>query len=217
MIEGRKKMKKRDIPGTGYEKTKNKILETATELFALKTLNAVSMRDIANAVGIRAGSIYNYYESKDALMDDIMSCLEKGYRHYIEWVAGMNAEAETLEELIDNLFNEEFMKGHDPMGCFRITIALKEQHRVESARNCVYELFYGLSISSIKADFDRLIAKGVVSPIDTKTISTLIMFCVMAGNEIRMYDFIGKKPPLDCSETYSCLKKIIHTILRHSY
>jgi len=49
--------------------TKTKIFDMALRLFANSGVENVSMRDIANAVGVRAASIYNYFASKDQLVE----------------------------------------------------------------------------------------------------------------------------------------------------
>jgi len=205
----------RKIPGAVYDnETKNKILDTATELFAQKGLGAVSMRDISNAVGIKTSGIYYHYDSKDALMEDILSRLEGGYRHYFAWLTRMNEKAETLEELMDNMFNKEFIEMRNPIGCLGMSLAMKEQHNNESARRLVFELFYGYSIRVMGEHFDRMVEKGVIPPSDTKTVATLFMVSVLAGNDIRVHEYAGTKPPIDCAGMYRDLRKLITETLR---
>lgn len=48
--------------------TKLKIFESAAELFAKEGYHAVSMRQIAKNVDIKAASIYNHFESKEAIL-----------------------------------------------------------------------------------------------------------------------------------------------------
>ncbi len=52
--------------------TKERILWEALELFAKQGYEAVSMRDIGAAVGIRESSIYKHYAGKQAIMDAIV-------------------------------------------------------------------------------------------------------------------------------------------------
>lgn len=52
--------------------TKEKIAYEALTLFSTKGYNAVSVRDIARAVGIKESSIYNHYKSKQAVFDAIV-------------------------------------------------------------------------------------------------------------------------------------------------
>ena len=52
--------------------TKARILEKALELFSAQGYDAVSVGDIAKAVGIKAPSLYNHYPSKRAIFDAIV-------------------------------------------------------------------------------------------------------------------------------------------------
>ena len=207
-------MTDRKIPDPGYDsKTKNNILEEATKLFAIKGFGAVSIRDIAKAAGIKESTIYYHYDNKDALLADIMARFERGYRHYFDWLKDANRKAESLDELMGNMFNKEFLEMLDPAGCFGMSLALKEQHSNESARQSVFELFYRHSVESMKTDFDRLVEKGVIPPSDTKTIATLFMSCVMTMNDMRIHEYMGTKPPVNCLEVYGDLKKFITNAL----
>ena len=49
--------------------TKTKIFDAALRLFAAQGVENVSMRDIADAVGIKAASIYNHYSSKEQIVE----------------------------------------------------------------------------------------------------------------------------------------------------
>ncbi|MCL2129135.1 MAG: TetR/AcrR family transcriptional regulator [Treponema sp.] len=49
--------------------TKTHIFNTALRLFATSGVENVSMRDIADAVGIKAASIYNHYINKDQIVE----------------------------------------------------------------------------------------------------------------------------------------------------
>lgn len=207
-------MPRREIPRFNYDnETKNNILDASTKLFALKGYGCVSMRDIAKAVGIKTSSIYYYYESKDALIEDVFSRFEKGYKHYFDWLSDVNSRADTLEEIMENMFNKEFVEMHDPIGCLGMSLVIKEQHNSESARRRVFDLFHKYSIISLKADFDKLIEKGLIPPSDTKTISMIFMFFVMVCNDIRIHEYAGKEQPFDCSEMYNGLKTFITSVL----
>lgn len=53
-------------------KTKDKILIEALSLFSVSGFSAVSVRDIAKAVGIRESAIYKHYKNKQQLFDTIV-------------------------------------------------------------------------------------------------------------------------------------------------
>ena len=54
------------------EDTKQRILEKSLELFSTKGYDAVSVGEIAKAVGIKAPSLYNHSPSKQAIFDAIL-------------------------------------------------------------------------------------------------------------------------------------------------
>ena len=50
------------------------IRANAIELIALHGFGAMSLRQLARSCGLQAGSLYNYYRSKDELLLDLISC-----------------------------------------------------------------------------------------------------------------------------------------------
>jgi len=54
------------------ETRKKEIIKTATMLFKEKGYSAVTMRDIAKALGIKAASLYNHINSKQHILRDII-------------------------------------------------------------------------------------------------------------------------------------------------
>ena len=54
------------------EKTKQKILEVAVDLFSQKGFSGVSIREITRNVGIKESSLYNHFQSKDDILTQIL-------------------------------------------------------------------------------------------------------------------------------------------------
>ena len=59
------------------ETTKQRILEEAVRLFAKEGYEAVSVDQIAKAVGIKAPSLYKHYKSKRDIFDQILREMER--------------------------------------------------------------------------------------------------------------------------------------------
>ena len=57
--------------------TKERILQTALELFAHKGYEAVSVSDIAGALGLTKGALYRHFESKRAIFEAILARMEQ--------------------------------------------------------------------------------------------------------------------------------------------
>lgn len=66
-------MNKKANPGIQKRKrgieTTNRILEISAELFANKGYDAVSIREISEAAGIKESSLYNHFSSKDNILE----------------------------------------------------------------------------------------------------------------------------------------------------
>lgn len=60
--------------------TKQKILVEALNLFAEKGYEAVSVGQIADAVGIKAPSLYKHYKSKQDIFDAILAEMDERYK-----------------------------------------------------------------------------------------------------------------------------------------
>jgi TetR/AcrR family transcriptional regulator, cholesterol catabolism regulator len=65
------------------EKSRNLILESAAKFFRKQGFSATTLRQIASAARIEAGSIYYYFDSKEAILDEV---LDRGLRHVFESV-----------------------------------------------------------------------------------------------------------------------------------
>lgn len=64
--------------------TKKEILEAALELFSVQGFEATSISQIAGAVGIRKASLYSHFESKQAILDELVKeVLEQYAAHSI--------------------------------------------------------------------------------------------------------------------------------------
>ena len=62
------------------EDTKQRILEKSLELFSTKGYDAVSVGEIAKAVGIKAPSLYNHFPGKQAIFDAILETTSAHYQ-----------------------------------------------------------------------------------------------------------------------------------------
>lgn len=60
--------------------TREKALRAALELFGRNGYDGVSMNDIAEAVGIRAPSLYKHFASKEALFTAVSPCVREHYQ-----------------------------------------------------------------------------------------------------------------------------------------
>jgi AcrR family transcriptional regulator len=77
------------------------ILSTAAELFARRGLHATTVRQIGDAVGLFSGSLYYYFPSKDAILDELLTRYLGAIRsRYAAVLAGDKRPAEILHDLV---------------------------------------------------------------------------------------------------------------------
>lgn len=86
---------------------REQLLEVAVELFATKGYSETTMRDIAEATGILAGSIYHHFASKEAMLDEILRgfLTDLHERFAAAERAGGDDPGETISELIRIAFS----------------------------------------------------------------------------------------------------------------
>ena len=80
----------RKIGSVGAE-TADKVRESSLKLFAARGFAAVSMREIAGAVGVQAAALYNHFPNKQTLLADLMLA------HMEHLLAAWQAEAQAGE------------------------------------------------------------------------------------------------------------------------
>ena len=82
--------------------TKKKIFDVALDLFSKKGYDSVSLREIAEEVGIKKSSIYSHYPSKEAILMDIFKYLTNLFE-YDELLNNKELDlSEDNEILVDN-------------------------------------------------------------------------------------------------------------------
>lgn len=86
-------------PGLDLTPAKRRLYETAIELFGRDTYDAVSIRDIATALGQQPSTLYFHVSSKQDLLFDIAAI---GHRTHFESLrdALMDAGADPVEQLL---------------------------------------------------------------------------------------------------------------------
>lgn len=84
------------------ETRKQEIILTAAKLFKEKGYSAVTMRDLAADMGIKAASLYNHINSKQAILKDIIISLAEEFTIGMETILSSRENAiEMLKRIID--------------------------------------------------------------------------------------------------------------------
>ena len=123
------------------ESTKQKILDSATHLFAMKGFTETTVREVAESVGVKESSIYNHFESKNSILENILD----EYASIVTYAA--SERSKKLPELKENPTAEGIMacltlvypEGKAKYYLNRLYVILQEQHRNTLVRKFVSE------------------------------------------------------------------------------
>ncbi len=155
--------------------TRERILDTALDLMSERGFEAVSIRDIADAVGIKGASLYKHFAGKREAFDALMA-RETAHIERILHAAGANATLDDdtrayallnstqLEALVWGSYAPFFMDER-----VRKLRRMLEVSRYADIRcGTLYEdLFIRRPIALQRRIFDRLVSDGVFAPCDT--------------------------------------------------
>ncbi|MGW7109709.1 TetR/AcrR family transcriptional regulator [Streptomyces xanthophaeus] len=92
---------------TASPERRRELLATAAEVFAAQGYNATTVRKIADAAGMLAGSLYYHFDSKESMLDEILSAfLTELWEGYDTVLAAGLGPRETIEALVTESFRE---------------------------------------------------------------------------------------------------------------
>lgn len=86
--------------------TKDKIFDTALDLFSKKGYDSISVRTIASEVGIKESSIYNHYSNKKDILMSILNYFE-------EYFKGNPLDDESIRKLLEENPEEFYHQGSE--------------------------------------------------------------------------------------------------------
>lgn len=194
--------------------TKENIMEESLNLFAVKGYDSISIRDIAENVGIKGSSIYNHFKSKDEIFNSIIS----KYSAYIESSFKLLTENSLLKinevNITDEIFLEESMKIFDFLLKDYYSVKLRkiltmEQYRHEIASQLFNKLFIDDVLESQKNLFICLINRNILINEDPYILAlkfyspVFLLLYKYDSNLNDEYNIVLKKHIIDFKHYYS--------------
>ena len=158
--------------------TKQRILDEALSLFAIKGYSAVYVGDIADAVGIKTPSLYKHYKSKQDIFNtcvEVFSERMKKVRNDIHLPETQEAESfyqtVSVENLVDLTITLFLFNLQDNVAAkFRKMLMIERYHNPEL--NKLYEdIFINGAVEQEEKIFAALINAGVIKKEDPHTIA----------------------------------------------
>ncbi len=155
---------------------RERILDSAFALFSTKGFTETSMRDIADAVGIKAASLYNHFSGKQELFEALIK-RETGYVE--EQLKSLGAMASPDDDprayseqgrgrVADLVWRSYAPFFEDPRVQMLMRMLAADRYGNESCGRLYREIFIDRPLAIQEAIFSRLIAEGEFTPCDAR-------------------------------------------------
>lgn len=164
------------------EDTKKMILKKALELFSESGYDAVSVGEIARAVGIKAPSLYNHFPSKQAIFDAIVEETSKEFEKNTDEVAihVQNSARDVMvfskiteDDLVEKVHQIFNISLHDEnIALFRKMMTI-EQFRSDELSKLYSERYVERIVAYHAGIFKSLIAAGELKKEDPYTLAMM--------------------------------------------
>ena len=172
-------------------KTKQEILKAALELFSVQGFEATSISQIAGAVGIRKASLYSHFESKQAILDELVQdVLEQYAQHSLfaraNWEKDAGSLPQTSDDAVQMIRGQILYILHDPViSRARKMLAIEQFQNPELAKLQTrqnYADVLGYFVGLVK----QLIRQGVLAEDDPEIMAA--QFCLPISEWINLCD-----------------------------
>lgn len=170
------------------EDTKQRILDKALELFSERGYDAVSVGEIAQAVGVRAPSLYNHFPGKQAIFDAIVESTAARYEadtgkidiHVQDAARDIPVFAEITEDALFAKVRQifEYSLHNEPIRRFRRMMTI-EQFRSPELAALYSRRYVDRMIAYHAGIFRALIAAGEMRPEDPDTLAMMYVSPVL--------------------------------------
>jgi AcrR family transcriptional regulator len=162
--------------GKGTE-TKTRILDAALDIMSVYGVGGASMRGIAKAANINAASIYNYFGSKEEIVQSLYDYYREQYRKARPDIEELLTRAET-EPPLDVLMACDF---HYTVEVERKMdkIFLIAAYRVSSdqvSAQFVHDIIFASPQETVRPLLGRMIELGKIEPMDIDAFVNLLIY-----------------------------------------
>ena len=180
------------------ETRKEEIIKVAAALFKEKGYSAVTMRDIATDMGMKAASLYNHISSKQHILKEIIIKIAEEFTNGLAVIK--NSEATSLEKM-------------RAMVALHIKITSSNTDGMASLNNdwmhLEEKLDYYLKLRSNYEDDIRSIIKKGIAKREIKEVSPDVILFSLLSTLRSLYLWIPRKEDLDPEKLTQDLSKVL--------
>ena len=105
-------------PGPGRSR-REELLAIAGHLFAARGFKNTTVRDIADAAGILSGSLYHHFDSKESMVDELMSSFQRQLFSQYDEIIGSDLDARAKVDSVVRASFAAIHEHHDEVAIFQ--------------------------------------------------------------------------------------------------
>ena len=159
------------------QKTKQRILDAALELFSTQGFEATSIAQIADAVGVRKASLYSHFDSKQDILDRLIESIMENYaKHSVRSLAdriGDELDPDGVVRVVTEQIRYTVHDEHVSRARKMLTI---EQYRNPQLAELKTKQSYTDVLAFAEALMERLVSEGRLKPLDTQMMAAQFAF-----------------------------------------
>ncbi len=132
-------------------RTKQKILDASLSLFSSKGFRETTVRDIASAVGLQQGALYNHFKNKDAILTALLDML---LTSAIVTIFEEKAPEELYKRgkaLLANIATTFKLISFDGKNEALFKLMMQEMYKNSTVRDLYHEYFYQQNIKKLSS------------------------------------------------------------------
>ncbi len=149
--------------------TKERILKESMALFSIYGFDSVSVRRIAEEVGVKNSALYKHFESKQAIFDAIVSASQE--RFLQKYAESKVTELKTPEELENMCLDFFLYQTTDSWITMFRRILIMEMFKNQEMAKIYKNIFIDMPIQYQKLLFQGLIDQGILKDANAEVMS----------------------------------------------
>lgn len=138
-----------------YRRRYDEIIDAAAAVFAEKGYHGSSTKDIADRLGIRQGSLYYYFESKESALEEVCKIGVDGFVQRLEAILERDVPP---EEMLRAAVHNHLQPLEDRPNYVRVF--QRERHELPAARRRKISMAAGHYEKLLQTMFERGVAQG---------------------------------------------------------
>lgn len=187
--------------------TKQKILDSAFELFSENGYSGTNIQSIADSVGIVKSALYRHFKSKEDIWNELCNDMSKYYSEKFDLMSNLPNITKDIDELYDMTMKLIDFAIYDRKIITMRKIIKVEQFRNKEVCNFASKFFLFDVQNTFTKIFDEMMKNGKIVKSDPEIIAFSYTAPIMS-----MVHFCDREPE-KCEEVIAMLQKFISNFL----